>query len=292
MARRTIRGAELFRNGLNVFVNRIEENFVNSDLHEHDFIELNYVAEGTGFQYLGDLAVPASRGDFFALPIGSFHVFRPYSTDKKNRLVVYNVVFTTAILDQISAAAPELALDRIWQSISEQSIESGIVRDSRSTLAPLFERIYAEHAADRPGASAMLTALLTQILIEWTRLRSTVEEPYSSALASMDEAIAYVRERALERLTQADAATRFGLSERHFQRLFQRHTGQTFLDFVQHQRIMTACELLRSTQHKLEAIAGLVGYRDIQSFNRVFKRIEGATPGQYRKAIFKPKRDK
>ncbi|GMK37495.1 hypothetical protein PCCS19_05490 [Paenibacillus sp. CCS19] len=287
MARHTIRGADLFRSGLNVFVNRIEENFVDSDLHEHDFIELNYVAEGLGFQYLGDKALPASRGDFFALPIGSSHVFRPYSTDKKNRLVVYNVVFTPAVLEQISAAAPELALGRIWQSLAEQSIEGGIVRDTRSALAPLFERIYAEHAADRPGASAMLTALLTQILIEWTRLRSTAKEPNASTLASMDEAIAYVRERALDRLTQEDAASRFGLSERHFQRLFQRHTGQTFLDFVQHQRIMTACELLRSTQHKLEAIAGLVGYRDIQSFNRVFKRIEGTTPGQYRRTFFK-----
>ena len=131
----------------------------------------------------------------------------------------------------------------------------------------------------------MLTALLTQILVEWTRLQSAPDEPASSTLTSMEEAATYVRDRALEGLTQADAAARFGLSERHFQRLFQRHTGQTFLDFVQHQRIMTACELLRSTHHKLEAIADMVGYRDIQSFSRVFKRIEGITPGRYRKTI-------
>lgn len=286
MVRYQIRGADLFQRGLHIYVNRIEESF-HSGLHEHDFIELNYVAEGTGFQYLGGKALPASRGDFFALPIGSSHVFRPYSADKKSRLVVYNVVFTPSILEQIAQCAPELELDQLWRSLSEQSIESGIVRDSRSLLAPLFERIYVEHAAFRPGASAMLTALLTQILIEWTRLRTSQESSDSSALTSFDEVIAYVRERALEHLTQGDAAARFGLSERHFQRLFQRHTGQTFLDFVQHQRIMTACELLRSTNHKLEAIAGMVGYRDIQSFSRVFKRIEGITPGQYRKTLFK-----
>ncbi|WP_217595454.1 helix-turn-helix domain-containing protein [Cohnella sp. GbtcB17] len=283
----TLRGKNLFRGGLRIFVNRIEENFFDSGLHEHDFIELNYVAEGTGYQYIGEQALPAARGDLFVLPVGCSHVFRPYSADKRSRLVVYNVVFAPSLLTEIAITAPELLLDQIVAGLIEDKMEAGIARDKRLVLEPLFERIHEEHAALRPGASAMLTALLTQILIEWTRLREKATGAGSPAAAFLDfgEAVAYVREQALEPLTQRQAAERFGLSERHFQRLFVRHTGQTFHTFVQRQRVLTACQLLRDTRLKLDAVSGMVGYRDTQSFTGVFKRIEGVTPGQYRKRL-------
>ncbi|MDG0791505.1 AraC family ligand binding domain-containing protein [Cohnella ginsengisoli] len=167
----TLRGNDLFRGDLRVYVNRIEENFVDSALHEHDFIELNYVAEGAGYQYIGEQVVPATRGDLFVLPVGRSHVFRPYSADKRSRLVVYNVVFAPSLLTEIAMTAPELMLDKIVAAQIEDAKEAGIAKDKRLALEPLFERIHEEHAALRPGASAMLTALLTQILIEWTRLR-------------------------------------------------------------------------------------------------------------------------
>lgn len=283
----TLRGNDLFRGGLRIYVNRIKENFFDSGLHEHDFIELNYVAEGSGYQYIGERALPAARGDLFVLPVGCSHVFRPYSADKRSRLVVYNVVFAPSLLTEIAMTAPELLLDRIVAGLIGDKIEAGIARDKRLVLEPLFERIHEEHAALRPGASAMLTALLTQILIEWTRLREKAAGAGSPAAAVLDfgEAVAYVREQALEPLTQRQAAERFGLSERHFQRLFVRHTGQTFHTFVQRQRVLTACQLLRDTRLKLDAVSGMVGYRDTQSFTGVFKRIEGVTPGQYRKRM-------
>lgn len=279
-----MKGSDLFREGLRVFVNRIEEKF-DLGLHEHDFIEFNYVAEGTGYQYLGDRPLPAARGDLFALPVGISHVFRPYSSEKNRRLVVYNVVFGKPLLEEIAAAAPELGLGELWDSLSAGRPEAGTVRDSRLTLEPLFERIHEEHAALRPGASAMLVSLLTQILVEWVRLlraRDEREEP-PAGIETISEAVSFVRERALEPLTLRETAERFRLSERHFHRLFKRHTGQTFHDFVQHRRVQAACGLLRSTAHKLNAVAAMVGYRDLQSFCRAFKRIEGRTPGRYRK---------
>ncbi|WP_040949973.1 AraC family transcriptional regulator [Gorillibacterium massiliense] len=284
-----LKGSDLFRKGLCIYVNRIEEKF-ETGLHQHDFCELNYIAEGSGFQYLGDRVLPAARGDFFALPIGSSHVFRPYSSDKNRRLVVYNVVFTPSLLEEIAAAVPDLDLGGFWERLSRGPLETGRLRDSQLVLEPLFERIYEEHASLRPGSSAMLTALLTQILIEWMRqLRAgqTSAAP-TQGLELIGEAADYIRKRASEPLTLRETAEHFRVSERHFQRLFKERTGQTFHDFVQRQRIMTACELLRTTSHKLDAIAAMAGYRDLQSFCRVFKRIEGKTPGQYRKAMIRP----
>ncbi|WP_194843327.1 AraC family transcriptional regulator [Paenibacillus sp. B01] len=284
-SRLTMKASELFRPGYRIFVNRIEERFETA-LHEHDFIELNYVAEGTGYQYLGGTAHPAGRGDFYALPVGASHVFRPYSADKSRRLVVYNVVFQPELLEEIAAASPELRLLERWRDIEAGPPGAGHIRDARLKLEPLFERLHEEHASPRAGTPAMLSALLTLLLIEWLRLREadasggSGQEP--SPIHAFAETIEQVREQALGPITLHEAAERSGMSERHFQRLFRRHAGQTFHRFVQRQRIAAASELLRATEHKLDTIAGMVGYRDIASFSRVFKQIEGETPGRYR----------
>ncbi|MGP3784971.1 helix-turn-helix domain-containing protein [Paenibacillus sp. 1A_MP2] len=44
-----------------------------------------------------------------------------------------------------------------------------------------------------------------------------------------------------------------------------------------------SCELLKNSQHKVSLIAELVGYRDVDSFYAVFKRITGETPQGYRR---------
>ncbi|WP_168735927.1 AraC family transcriptional regulator [Cohnella fermenti] len=282
--RHTLKGSELFRSGLRIFVNRAEERF-DLGLHEHDFIELTYVAEGSGFHYLGDRMLPVSRGDLFALPVGSSHVFRPSSLERNSRLVVYNVVFDEALMGEIASDVPDLGLDALWRSLAGDSGELSAVRDKRLRLEPLFERMHEEHAAAGPGCSAMLRAMLAQLVIEWARLlrmEALPVEPGGGDLIA--DASAFIRERFAEPLALRDVAGAFRLSERHFHRLFKRRTGQTFHEFVQRQRVHAACELLRSTDHKLEAIASLVGYRDPQSFARVFKRIEGCTPGRYRKS--------
>ena len=284
MVKTRLEGAQLFRDRMRIFVNRIEEGF-DTGLHEHDFCDLNYVSEGSGYQHFGDQVLPAAKGDFFALPVGSSHVFRPYSSAKNRRLVVYNVVFQPSLLEEIAASVPDLSLHNVWHSLSEGALEGGIVRDSRRSLEPLFERIYEEHAAHRIGEQGMLTSLLTQILIEWVRLlRSEAALPESApGLEVIGEAVAYVRERATDPLTLRETARFFRISERHFHRLFKGRTGLTFHEFVQKERIRSACELLRTTYQKLDAVAAAVGYRDTQSFCRIFRRIEGKTPGQYRK---------
>ncbi|WP_158630183.1 AraC family transcriptional regulator [Cohnella sp. AR92] len=286
-SRHTLRGSELFREGQRIYVNRIEEKF---DLgqHEHDFIEWNYVAEGNGYHYLEDRALPASRGDLFALPVGSSHVFRPYSLEKNRRLVVYNVVFAEELMGEIAESAPELGLGELWRSLSAGPLEAGIVRDPLLRLEPLFERMHEEHAAAKPGYGALLRSMLAQLVIEWARLLCAEAVPGNRTGSDLiGDAASFVRERAAEPLTIREVAETFRLSERHFRRLFKRHTGQTFHEFVQRQRILTACELLRTTRHKLDTVAGMVGYRDLQTFSRVFKRIEGSSPGRYRKSFFR-----
>lgn len=74
-----------------------------------------------------------------------------------------------------------------------------------------------------------------------------------------------------------------GLSRRTFGRRFQAATGHAPLDYVQRVRIEEAKQLLETANGSIEQIACDVGYSDIVSFRRLFKRMVGETPTAYRR---------
>ena len=73
-----------------------------------------------------------------------------------------------------------------------------------------------------------------------------------------------------------------GLEKRTLLRRFLKATGLTTTDYCQRLRVANAQELLRSSVLPIDRIAWEVGYADTSSFRRLFTRIVGLTPGEYR----------
>lgn len=70
-------------------------------------------------------------------------------------------------------------------------------------------------------------------------------------------------------------------------RLFKKHTGQNFVDYVIQYRIEQAKLMLTDTDMRIQDIADKLRYNSVQSFIRTFKKTTGMTPGQYRKQFNK-----
>jgi transcriptional regulator GlxA family with amidase domain len=79
-----------------------------------------------------------------------------------------------------------------------------------------------------------------------------------------------------------------GLSERGFSRRFQAATGYAPLDYVQRLRVEQAKRRLERTDEPIEEIAWQVGYEDPSAFRRLFHRVAGISPGQYRRQFAQP----
>ncbi|AGA09172.1 GlxA family transcriptional regulator [Sinorhizobium meliloti] len=73
-----------------------------------------------------------------------------------------------------------------------------------------------------------------------------------------------------------------GLAPRTFMRRFQKATGHTAGEYVQRLRINKARDLLQFTRDPVDAIAWKVHYSDPSSFRKIFTRIIGLTPAEYR----------
>lgn len=80
----------------------------------------------------------------------------------------------------------------------------------------------------------------------------------------------------------AELAELAGLEERTLLRRFKKATGMTTGEYVQRMRVGRAKELLQTTTLPFDRIAWDVGYSDVSAFRKVFQKIVGLPPGEYR----------
>ncbi|WP_171649948.1 AraC family transcriptional regulator [Paenibacillus foliorum] len=74
----------------------------------------------------------------------------------------------------------------------------------------------------------------------------------------------------------------FDLTPPYLARLFKNHNGESLLEYLQKNRIAHAKRLLKETSASVLEIGNQVGFNEISTFNRIFKKYEGITPGKYR----------
>jgi two-component system response regulator YesN len=97
------------------------------------------------------------------------------------------------------------------------------------------------------------------------------------------EAKRYIREHYAEEVTLAEVAAVVGLTPSYFSTVFKEHTGMSYSEYLTWVRLERAKELLKETHYHVYEIGQMVGYTNQYYFNRLFKKITGLTPLDYRK---------
>lgn len=95
-------------------------------------------------------------------------------------------------------------------------------------------------------------------------------------------AIDFIRNHYNESISLDMIASNLDITPEYLSTLFNREVGENFSSFLKKFRISHAKRLLKGTDKKIYEIAETVGYSDSKYFNRVFKEIEGISPGDFR----------
>jgi AraC family L-rhamnose operon transcriptional activator RhaR len=278
----TFNGERFFQRNPHLFINRATETF-DSRYHMHDFVEFAFVAEGQGFHHIGEEVQRVYKGQLFIIPIGVSHVFRPASANvKKHPLIVYNSVFTLAYIDYLSTFCTDQPVIQYLQMLKSDNRLSTSIHDVDGRIEQLMYALHREFSVPQSGSNTYLSTLFLQLIITMYRLQ---HKETLAALGKQPPFLAVLRvleQHYQESITLSQLAAECQWSERHLQRLFHQHTGQSFSYYLQNLRIQKSCEQLRSSQLTIRIIAESVGYQDMDSFIRVFKKIVGCTPSEYR----------
>lgn len=96
--------------------------------------------------------------------------------------------------------------------------------------------------------------------------------------------LSYIEQNYMNPITLAEVAEHIHLCESECTRLFKRHMNTTLFSFLQEYRIERSLEYL-STHESISNIAGKTGFSDSNYYSKVFSKIKGCSPREYRKNL-------
>jgi AraC-like DNA-binding protein len=108
-------------------------------------------------------------------------------------------------------------------------------------------------------------------------IRTNAVEPVAVTKARAFIAEHLSEELSLEKVAQAAATSQF-----YFCKVFRAATGLTFTDYVARARVEQTKQLLLNPNVRISEAAFAVGFQSLSQFNRVFRRVEGQSPSDYR----------
>ena len=101
----------------------------------------------------------------------------------------------------------------------------------------------------------------------------------------VEEAKEYMKKNFNKNISLNEISERFFINPYYFSQLFKKKTGENYQNYLISLRVNRAKKLLEETDLKIYEICDLVGYADINHFNKIFERIVGVKPSEYKKKI-------
>ncbi len=231
----------------------------------HDDYLLIYCTGGRGALNYDGKQYPVSGGDLILLPKDHAHTYRA-NRDQPWTIywLHYNGRLAEALFDHIQMPGPLFHIGiqprvvRVFDGLAE-------LRRSAYQLAEFIQGCH------------QLQALLSYVALlvrqnrpqsgkglDWERLRATMQQHVHGQLN-------------LDKL-----AASANLSKYHFTKKFKSWSGQSPIQYFINMKVQRACYLLDSTGMSVKQVAAAVGYDDPYYFSRLFKKVIGLSPSDYR----------
>ena len=288
-----LKGYDFFSDSVPIFMNIVSEK--GTGRHKHDFIEIVYISSGKGMHSVGEEQYSVSKGDLFLINYDIPHALLSDPVDTGSELTVYNCIFKPEFLDyslintnDFKDIAGSLLFNTFFID-SRPAISLKLSISQQNEIEEIFRKMQKEFFSKQKGYINILRSGLIEMLTMIFRyLENEDIQHLESSYKKTDiigKAFDFLKQNYhSSELNINEVAVRTFLSRSYFSRLFKDVTGQNFSVYLQNLRISEACTLLKTTDKKVTEILSDVGFRDIKNFNRLFKKITGKTPGEYRKS--------
>ncbi|NEW05775.1 response regulator [Paenibacillus sp. SYP-B3998] len=100
-----------------------------------------------------------------------------------------------------------------------------------------------------------------------------------------EEAQAYINNHISEELSLEEVAEKMGLAPTYFSYIFKKMTNETFVQYRMKKRIEMAKRLLEIPHYKVVDVGVTIGYQNYPYFTKIFKKMTGCSPTEYRSML-------
>ncbi len=155
-----------------------------------------------------------------------------------------------------------------------------------SVYSYIFKEMINELQTCRTGYEELLAMYLQQIFLLVQRTRQERKPTVTTYIQEeMEYARRYFNEHYNEPISIQEYAESRNMSVCYFQRNFKQIVNHTPMQYLLTIRVNNAASLLETTDYSMAEIAAIVGYEDPLYFSRVFRKIKGMSPTEYRKLL-------
>ena len=127
----------------------------------------------------------------------------------------------------------------------------------------------------------LLSEALTELVL--TRQHPVNDAGLPRHRDGLELALSYIRANYNRRIGVDDIVGRTNISKYYFLRLFKAYTGMGLYEYLNNHRVDMAKKLLRTSDQTVGGVAQAVGFTDVNSFIRYFKKVAGVTPDVFRR---------
>ena len=254
--------------------------------HWHPEIEITYVRKGTMCYKVNNLVYHMKEGDIVFNNSGALHsgtmenqedcAYIPVTFDPRLIYGFFQSTINSKYVDPViqDSMLPAICIDQSesWHKPFREYLLRIIDLDEKkpdfyeldiTICLQSMWRLLLEHITYEPQASR-------ENSLEYDRIKKI---------------LSYIEENYQNKITLNDIAGHIHLCESECTRLFKRHMNTTLFAFLQEYRIERSLEFLQDDQ-PVSAVADKAGFSDPNYYSKVFAKIKGCSPREYRKHRF------
>ena len=152
------------------------------------------------------------------------------------------------------------------------------------SVAPSFQEQHPRDHIEQSLESCHSISQISEFLINLLQEARQTHEAHNNSTTSVITLLQdYIDEHYSENISLDDLASHVYLSPKYISDVFKRKTGVNFSEYLVSRRIEMAKRFLQDPRYRIVDISEMVGYHDSKHFSKLFKKMTGITPAQYRK---------
>lgn len=236
-------------------------------LHGADQHILIYCHEGSGMIKLNKTEYHLEAGDFFLIPGNTKH---SYGADEHNPWTIYWIHFKGSAANEVAELCKK---NNNWKGFAGAGAKS----------LELFEEIYSQLERGYGTDTLLYANMCFWHFLGTLLFHDKAVTPHNTQNKSaVDKAIDLFSNNIHQLLTLEQIAAAANLSPAHFSTVFKKKTGFSPIEYFNHLKIQKACQYLQFTNMLIKEIAHALGIQDQYYFSRLFTRVMGISPNDYR----------
>lgn len=236
---------------------------------------LIYCTKGEGWFILNDKKYIVPENHFFILPAEIPH---QYGSNGDNPWYIYWVHF--------KGKKSKIISDQLQGVLPIEKRDDSRVNDRIALFDELLNTMESEISESTVNyVNLSFNHLISSFLYLSTYRKAKYSKQKAENTFFISLATHFMYENIENRLTLRELASHFGYSESYFYRLFFKETQYAPITYFIHLKVERACQLLRSSNLKINQIALKLAFDDPYYFSRIFKKIMGMSPKAYRQSL-------